>query len=68
MSDKKQYDILSPDGIAISFSDTYSTFIEMARAFINWKNNFKKQGYYSSGKYGRIHLDDLRDYCEIVEV
>ena len=33
-------------------------------AFNKWKENYKQHGYYSSVKYGRIHLDDLIDYCE----
>lgn len=63
-----EYDIISPDGFSISFDATYKTFMEVARAFITWKKRFEQQGYYSSVKYGRIHLDDLKDYCEIVEL
>jgi len=62
---KEEFDILSPDGFAISFDKTYSTLMEAARAFIKWKQSFSKQGFYSSNE-GRIHLDDLRDDCQLV--
>lgn len=64
---EKRYDILSPDGIAIDFSDTY-TNEEVLPAFNKWRKRFEIQGYYSSSRYGRIHLDDLEDYCQVVEV
>lgn len=62
------YDILSPDGIAIHFEDTYKTKISAFKAFINWKRRYITQGYYSSAKYGQIHLDDLKDYCQLIEI
>ena len=65
---KEKFDIISPDGFAISFDEVYTTFRQGAKAFINWKNRFKVQGYYSSVKYGRIHLDDLKDYCEVIKL
>jgi hypothetical protein len=63
-----QYKILSPDGISIEFNKTYNSIIEAYRALINFKNQYKKQGFYSSNDYGHIHLDDLRDYCELIEI
>jgi len=65
---KEKFDIISPDGFAISFDKTYSSLMEVARAFIRWKAGFVKQGHYSSVKHGKIHPDDLRDYCELVPV
>jgi hypothetical protein len=42
----------------------YTSRKKAIEAFNKWKENYKQQGYYSSVKYGRIHLDDLIDYCE----
>ena len=61
-------DIISPDGFSIEREETYPTIMKAYRAFIIWKQRFIRQGYYSSVKYGHIHLDDLKDYCEIIEV
>ena len=67
MSQEKRYDILSPDGISIHFEDTY-TESEIKPSFEKWKKRFEFQGYYSSSRYGRIPLDELEDYCQVVEV
>ena len=64
---KKRYDILSPDGISIHFSDTYKSIEEAKAAFENWKKRYEAQGYYSSNR-GRIDLDDLEYYCTLVEI
>ena len=62
MIQKKQYVIISPDGFTIHPTDTYTTKKQMRTAFAQWKNRFKKQGYYSSNN-GRIELIDLADNC-----
>lgn len=64
---KKEYNVLSPDRFAISFSDTYESIEEAKGAFENWKKRFEAQGYYSSNS-GRIPLDELEDHCTIVEI
>lgn len=64
---EKRFDILSPDGISIHFEDTYS-YEEVLPAFNEWKKRFEFQGYYSSSRFGRIPLDDLEDFCQVVEV
>lgn len=64
---KKRYDILSPDGISIHFSDTYKSIEEAKTAFENWKKRYEAQGYYSSNK-GRIALEDLECHCTLVEL
>lgn len=61
------YDILSPDNFEINRGQTYETVYKAYRAFITWKNQYTKQGYYSSVKYGKIHLDDVKHYCQITE-
>ena len=35
-------------------------------AFEKWKENYSRQGYYSSVRYGRIDLSDLADYCQFI--
>jgi len=60
--------ILSPDGFAIHPTETYPNEKVAKQKFNEWRKNFKRQGYYSSVKFGRIHLSDLEDYCELKEV
>jgi hypothetical protein len=63
-----QYDVFSPDGFAISREDYYPS-IEVAKEKLKeWVKCYKMQGYYSSVKYGRIPLNELEDYCTIIEV
>jgi hypothetical protein len=63
-----QFDVFSPDGFAIHREETYPS-VEVAREKYNeWKKQYERQGYYSSVKYGRIPLNELDDYCTIVEV
>jgi hypothetical protein len=64
---KKRYVVLSPDGFTIHHSDTYPTLKEAHRAFEEWKKRYEFQGYYSSTNYGRILLDELKNYCQFVE-
>ena len=68
MKSNKQYDVLSPDGFSIHFSDTYNSIEEAKNALTEWKKRYEFQGYYSSTNYGRIPLDELENYCEIIEV
>ena len=58
--------VLSPDGFPIHFSDTYKSVEEAKKAIQEWKKNYESQGYYSSTQYGRIPLDELENYCDIV--
>lgn len=60
------YDILSPDGFPIHPVEIYPTPEAAWEAFEEWKKRFQAQGYYSSNR-GRIALDRLKDYCELVE-
>ena len=61
----KKYDVISPDGFSIHFSDTYPSKKKAREAFEKWKKNFERQGYYSSTSHGRIPLEDLEQYCEL---
>jgi hypothetical protein len=49
-------------------SKTFDTKEDAMNAFNEWKKNFENQGYYSSSQYGRISLDKLFDYCELIEI
>jgi hypothetical protein len=64
---KKKYDVISPDGFSISFTDTYGSVKKAKEAFEEWKKRFEAQGYYSSNR-GRIPLDELEEHCTIVEL
>ena len=68
MAKKVKYDVLSPDGISIHHSDTYSSKKKAREAFEQWKKNYERQGYYSSSRYGRIPLKDLHEYMQLIEV
>ena len=63
-----KYDVLSPDGFSIHPTDTYSSLRKAVKAFKEWKERFKIQGYYSSVKFGRIHLDDLEDFMQFKKI
>lgn len=60
-----RYEVLSPDGFTIEFDKPYYTSKEKAlTSFNEWKERYKRQGYYSSN-YGRIPLEELEDHCTI---
>ena len=61
---KERFDVLSPDGISIHYSDTYPSEKKAMKAFEEWKKRFEFQGYYSSNN-GRIPLEDLENHCSI---
>jgi hypothetical protein len=66
---KKRYDVISPDGFTIRIGvDPFKSIKERDEYFKMWKKRYEKQGYYSSVKFGRIHLADLADFCEWIEV
>jgi hypothetical protein len=67
MKNKTRYDVISPDGFSIHFSDTYATKEDAMNAFFEWKKRFEGQGYYSSNK-GRIALSELEKHCQLIEV
>lgn len=68
---KKQstkYDVISPDGFSIHPTDTYPSLGKAVKAYKEWKERYSAQGYYSSMKHGRIHLDDLLDFMEFKKI
>lgn len=62
------FDVISPDGFSISFSDTWETIEAAETAFEEWRNNFGQQGYYSSTSKGRIPLSELKEHCKLIEL
>lgn len=62
-----EYDVLSPDGFSIHFSDVYKSREEALEKAKEWIKNYEFQGYYSSVKYGRIPLNEVLDYCKIIK-
>jgi hypothetical protein len=62
----KKYDLLSPDGIPIHPTETYSSLKEVKVKFDEWVKRYERQGYYSSVYYGRIPLSELKNYCKVV--
>ena len=64
--DNIRFVVMSPDGIPIDPTKTYSTHKEAQDAFIKWRERYEVQGYYSSMNYGRIPVDELFNYTEIV--
>lgn len=66
-NNKEKWDVISPDGFSIHFSDTYPTKESAMFAFTDWKKRFEQQGYYSSNN-GRIPLDELEQHCKIIKL
>ena len=63
------YQILSPDEFPIDCNvRSYKSPKIALEAYENWKLRFTEQGYYSSVNHGRIPLDELSDYCQIIKV
>jgi hypothetical protein len=63
-----QFDVYSPDGFAIDREETYPSREVAEQKLQEWVKRYEFQGYYSSVKYGRIPLDEIENYCRIVEV
>jgi len=63
-----KFDVLSPDGISIHHEDVYDSPEAAKAALTEWVKRYEAQGYYSSGRNGRIPYDEIESYCEIVPV
>ena len=69
LSKKKRYDVISPDGFSIRIGvEPFKSIKERDEYFKKWKDRYARQGYYSSVPYGRIPLEDLADYCQLIQV
>ena len=69
----KNYIVKSPDGFALTYENTiYKSIKQAEQAIKEWANNYKTQGYYSQTCYNgyvrRISLNELPDYCEIIQI
>jgi hypothetical protein len=64
----KMYDVISPDGFSIHFSDVYSSKKKAMEAFEKWKERYNTQGYYSSVNYGRIPIPELKNYIKVIQL
>jgi len=64
---KEKFDVISPDGFSIHFSDTYSSEDEAKLALKKWVKQYELQGYYSSVN-GRIPLSELESHCKIINL
>lgn len=65
----KNIKVLSPDGFTIDMNvESYKGIRAAKKAFTEWAKRYEQQGYYSSSKFGKIHLLDLIDFCEFIEV
>jgi hypothetical protein len=62
---EKYFNVLSPDGFAITF-DAFASRGEALNYIPGWCKQYERQGYYSSND-GRISLEDLPDALSIVE-
>lgn len=67
MTQKQKFDVLSPDGFPIHFSNTYSSEKKAMKAFDEWKKRYELQGYYSSNN-GKIPLNELHNYITIIKL
>ena len=63
-----QFDVYSPDGFAIHREDTYPSREVAEQKLKEWVKQYEHQGYYSSVKYGRIPLNEIKDYCRILPI
>lgn len=60
------FNILSPDGFTIRMED-FKTKRAAIRYFEQWKEQYYRQGFYSSVRFGRIDPEDLSFYCELIK-
>jgi hypothetical protein len=67
MALKKVYDIISPDGLGMYMDKVYSSPEAAEKGFKEWKERFKRQGYYRDNQWRMIGLDDLRNHCKLVD-
>lgn len=58
------YDILSPDGISISWDHQFPTSRLAWECYKRWAKRYEKQGYYSSN-FRRIPLNELKRNCQL---
>lgn len=62
------YRVIGPDGFDIRRDRIYTSQREALRDTLDWIDGYERQGYYRTNNMEKIHLDDLLDHCELVEV
>ena len=62
------YQVLSPDGFPITRDENFSSLEKAKEALVLFIKRYEKQGYYSSVDYGRIPINQIENYCEIVKL
>lgn len=62
--EKLKYDVISPDGLSISATETWDDVNSAQKALIIWMKRYEVQGYYSCNGE-RIPLDELELRCAI---
>ncbi len=65
---RAKYDVLSPDGFSIHPSDTYTSKKKARESAEEWVKRYESQGYYSSARFGHIPLNEILDYCRLVNL
>lgn len=65
---RAKYDVLSPDGFSIHPTDTYTSRKKAVKAAEEWAKRYEAQGYYSSARFGRIPLNEILDYCSLINL
>ena len=61
-----EFIVISPDGFTIHPEETYPTKLAAESALTLWTQRYERQGYYSSATHGRIPIDMIAGYCEII--
>ena len=62
------YQIFSPDNFLIHPFNTYKSIKHAKIQFNIWLKRYEIQGYYSSLNYGKIALNEVINYCQIIKI
>ena len=63
-----QFEVLSSEGFAIDREETFPSVEVAEQKLDEWVKRYEQQGYYSTSNRQRIPLDELKDYCKIVQI
>jgi hypothetical protein len=61
------FDVLSPDGIAITPDRVYETLEEAHAAAEAFAQRFAWQGFYSTARRERIPLEQIAGRCRVID-
>ena len=62
---KYQYQVYSPDNIAINYDTTYASLAEAKKALALFVTRYTEQGYYSHSNGYRRPLNEIAEKCSI---